>query len=59
MWESFVGVAKPTTRQKAGSPEIVAPSSGVNVPAGINSALVIIAFGCAREVRLSQGSGFG
>src|SRR5439155_20917691 len=54
MWESEVGLMKPTTRQNAGRSVNGIPFGVVNDPAGTDCAVVIVVFGKDNEVRLSQ-----
>src|SRR5437867_6037300 len=54
IFESDVGLMKPTTRQEAGRSVNGNPSSVVNDPSGIDCAVVIVVSGKDNDFRLSQ-----
>src|SRR6185312_12273949 len=54
MSESEDGLMTPATRQNAGKFGIAFPCGGVKLPAGMDSARVIVVFGKASLLKLSQ-----
>src|SRR6185312_205785 len=54
MSESEDGLMTPATRQNAGKFGIAFPCGGVKLPAGVDSACVIVVFGKASLLKLSQ-----
>src|SRR5439155_13898696 len=54
--EALVGVAQPATRQKAGRSLTTSPLGALKVPEGTDWATVIVVFGTARALRLSQAA---
>lgn len=54
MFESFVGLISPATRQKAGKLSIGGPGKCNSAPAGSSFARVMVVSGSVREARLSH-----